>query len=305
MKNGFVTYSEGDAEARVLTYRKITNSELGPAQTICEKGSAGGDIQGVISFDGKWIAFARKNCPYCPKQDGQWNGNGEDDYHKFHCWGIYVARLDGPMPAIPIKIADEGYFPSWGDDSFGSTKTLYYGIWTKGEIWKATVHDEGSKVSAIMKHASVPGWKALDHHMQCSPNGKILVFSTGVKFKITTVGLNGHNHYQDIGAGCHPSWFADSHWFFHGRGTIVNINGQKAGGSEGGPYHFGSSSNMKWAITITNFVINNQHLGYRVQFAKIKKTDTTLIIGDFNSPIVTEKGTWPDIHEFETIPVTG
>jgi len=155
LKNGFVTWSEGDQMDRTLHYRTVTNGELGPVKIICQKGEAGGDIQGVISFDGKWIAFARKREAVCPSIIGQYNPNGEDDHNKFHCWSIYVARLDGELPATPIKVADEGYWPSWSDNSTGTVKTLCFGVYTKGEIWKATITDADNKFTEPVKYAAV------------------------------------------------------------------------------------------------------------------------------------------------------
>lgn len=57
--HGFVTYSKGNAYDRVLcrveiapgmTFEEIHATE----QQICEKGKLGGDVEGQISFDGKW-----------------------------------------------------------------------------------------------------------------------------------------------------------------------------------------------------------------------------------------------------------
>ncbi len=61
---GFATYSKGDDCQRTLyrvelhpgdTFEQIRATE----RKICEKGEIGGDIEGQISFDGKWLAFAR------------------------------------------------------------------------------------------------------------------------------------------------------------------------------------------------------------------------------------------------------
>jgi hypothetical protein len=293
MRDGFVTYSEGDQGNRTLMYRTIKNGQLGTAQKIVNKGSHGGDIQNVISFDGKMVAFARKNANPCPPKGGQWNGNGEDDYHKFHCWSIMVARLDQTMPATPAKVVDEGYWPSWGDNSTGESKTLYYGVWTKGEVWKATVSSSGA-VSNVMKHASVPGWASGDHHMQVAPNGKLLAIRYGGG--VSVVGLNGFSHNKGIGGGCHPSWCSDSYWLYHATHWVGNINGGAANGN-GGAYHWGSSYNMKWAISITNFGNNAQNNGWPVQFASMQKATSSLTIGKYDSPLVTSKGNFPDIHE--------
>ena len=305
LEDGFVTFSEGDGGSRTLKYRKVTNGELGEAKTIVEKGSADGDIESIISFDGKWIAFARKREARCPKQGGQWNGNGEDDYHKFHCVGIFIARLDDPdaFPVEPIEVIEEGYWPSWGDDSFGPEKTLYFGVWTKGGIWKTTVSDADNTFTDPVKHDDVPNWGAGDHHMQCSPNGKYIAIRHGNNMSI--VGIDGTNHNKGIGGGCHPSWCADSKHLYHASGWVGNIDGGRVGGAAN--YHFGSSSNMKWAITLSSGVVNNaQNNGYPVKWGAMEYDEEDSVItriGSYNSPTVTSKGNFPDIHDFKGMPV--
>jgi hypothetical protein len=292
MKNGFVTFSEGDKGGRTLMYRSITNGVLGTPQKIVNKGSAGGDIWSNISFDGKYLAFGRRKGS-CGAIGGQFGGGGDDDYHHFHCYEIYIADLTKPFPVTPIKVVDEGYWPSWGDDSKNATKTLYYGIYTKGEIWKATVSSTGT-ISDIKKHASVPNWPGDDAHMQTAPNGQLAAIRYGGNVKV--VGLNGNTHNRDIGGGCHPSWCADSYWLYHANSWTGNINGGKASGSQGGAYHWGSSANMKWAITISTYY-ENQNTGCPVKYASMTKTTTSLHVGAFDSPLVTSKGNFPDIHE--------
>ena len=102
-RKGFLVYSEGADKERTLYKKKFTVEGDKPAvadaeQLVCEKGDKGGDIQVVISHDGKWIAFARST----DTKGGGYFGN--DDYHAFDAWDIYIARIDGDLPAIPVKV---------------------------------------------------------------------------------------------------------------------------------------------------------------------------------------------------------
>lgn len=95
----------------------------------------GGDIEGQISFDGKWLAFARTVAKTT-------KGKGNNDYHDYDKWEIYVVRIDGTLPAEPIRIGP-GYFPSWSDDSEQEVKTLYYTYEKERCIRRVTIDDRG------------------------------------------------------------------------------------------------------------------------------------------------------------------
>ena len=109
LPTGFITYSKGSGARRTLhkvTLKPgMTEAHVRASETlICKKGDKGGDIQGQISFDGKMLAFARNR------------GDLKDhDYHKFANYDVYVVRLDGKLPAKPVRVG-HGYWPSWGDD---------------------------------------------------------------------------------------------------------------------------------------------------------------------------------------------
>ena len=81
--SGFVVYSEGNEHARTLKIRRIAGGQLQAAQTLVNKGSAGGDVESNISFDGKYVAFARSL-----GADPSHNLCGQDDYHSFGTYDI-------------------------------------------------------------------------------------------------------------------------------------------------------------------------------------------------------------------------
>jgi len=57
---------------------------------------------------------------------------------------------------------------------------------------------------------------------------------------------------------------------------------------------------MKWAITVTvpSYGSRARNNGFKLQYAEVTKTDNSLTIGEFDSPVISEKGSWPDIHDF-------
>lgn len=140
LPEGFIVYSKGNDSQRTL-YRVDVHPGDTPEQIaaterkICEKGAIGGDIEGQISFDGKWLAFARTVAKTT-------KGKGNNDYHDYDKWEIYVVRIDGTLPAEPIRIGP-GYFPSWSDDSEQEVKTLYYTYEKERCIRRVTIDDRG------------------------------------------------------------------------------------------------------------------------------------------------------------------
>ena len=108
--------SDGHANTpeRISRYRSA-KSRLRTPLTLCPNIGRIGDIQSNISFDGKWVAFSR-SLP---------GNGGTNDYHSWTSWDIYIVRVDGALPATPIRVG-HGYWPSWSDDSTNAIKTLYY-----------------------------------------------------------------------------------------------------------------------------------------------------------------------------------
>jgi len=295
---GFVTYSEGDTDQRTLYLRRMVNNELQAPELITAKG-AGGDIMGTISFDGRWLAFARNIAPAGPAnaRDGQWKGFENEDYHKFHAWDIYVVRLDGQLPAEPQRVG-HGYWPSWGSDSTGESKTLYYGNYENGQIMRASVDDSGV-VEAEQVHSEIPDWEAGDHHMQASPDGSMVAIRIGNHMWLK--GLAGNSTNERLGPGCHPSWMADSQWLYQANTQLWHVTLGNSSGRQGGAYHFGSSVDQKWAITISDFDDNAQNRGWPLKVYAIDDSRQKISLERAPSADVSEHGSWPDIHTLSTL----
>lgn len=291
--DGFVTYSEGDTDQRTLYLRRFAAGELQVAQLITEKGT-GGDIMGTVSFDGRWLAFARNSAPAGPDnaRDGQWRGFENEDYHKFHAWDIYVVRLDGELPAKAQRVG-QGYWPSWGTNSSGTKKTLYYGNYLKGSIMRASVDDSGV-VEQDLLHSSIPGWESGDHHMQTAPDGRSVAIRIGNHMWLK--GLAGNDINQRLGPGCHPSWMADSQWLYHANTQLWHVSLGNSSGRQGGAYHFGSSVDQQWAVTISDFDDNAQNRGWPLHVYAIDNSREKISLHRAPSADISTSGSWPDIH---------
>ena len=164
LPTGFIAYSKGRGGHRTLhrvTLKPgMTEAQVRASETlICKTGDKGGDIQRQISFDGKMLAFARN-------RDGLHN----HDYHKFASYDVYVVRLDGKLPATPVRVG-HGYWPSWGVDSNSENRTLYFSKHTdeSGSIHKAKI-DKNCKASAVEKVADLPTGK-YEGFAMASPDG--------------------------------------------------------------------------------------------------------------------------------------
>ena len=116
---------------------------------------------GVISFDGRWLAFARNVAPADPGAaiNGQWKGFENEDYHKFHAWDIHVVSIDGELSTQSIRVG-HGYWPSWGEDSGVVEKTLYFSNYEEGAVYAAKINDAVNKVGVPYLHAKVAAWTA-------------------------------------------------------------------------------------------------------------------------------------------------
>ena len=300
-RHGVITYSEGDTDQRTLSMRKILNGKLQDPCVITPKGK-GGDIMGVISFDGRWLAFARNVAPADPEAtiQGQWKGFENEDYHKFHAWDIHVVRIDGDLPAESIKVG-HGYWPSWGEDSGNEVKTLYFGNFEEGAVYAATIHDEGNRVSEPYFHAQVPDWTAEDHHMQVAPDGQKVAIRINGEMYIK--GINGNTEDQIMRKGCHPSWMVDSKWLFIAASKFWHVESGRRSGAQGGKYHFGSSSNMKWAMSITDFDGNRQNCGFNLCLYPMGLVKGRMTLYRDLARQISSKGSWPDVHEFAEPPI--
>ncbi len=256
LPHGFVTYSRGE------TYdRELCRAEISPGMTfeqihaterlIVEKGPYGGDITGQISFDGKWIAFARS-------LSGRHPGSGGNDYADFSNWDIYIARIDGDLPVEPIRIG-HGYFPSWGEDSSEDIKTLYFSVNEIPAIHKVKINGAGEIVEEESEVARLPQ-EGYEGFAFAAPNGEFAAYRKNGA--VYTYWFSGANKGKSIlmTGGCHPHVTADSKWVYHANRHAVRSDGSARGESgAGGLYHYGSSNDLNWFVTRTegdNTIIN-------------------------------------------------
>lgn len=288
--NGFVTYSKGDDYDRTLYLREMTVAGgLEEEQLICEKGSRGGDIQGVISFDGRFLAFARSQ--------GAGGGYGGDDYHNHEKFDVYIVRLDGPLPATPIEVA-HGYWPSWSDDSYNQTKTLYYSTHPDGTVRAVTVSPTGDLSNDRLIHNVKSSWP--DHYegfLMAGPTGEWAAFRARGSIKIGH--WEGSLAGQKVGGsgGCMPSVCADGIWIINAHNKCQRSDGTYAGsilGDGSGDYHYGTSTDMNWLIARTEGGYQVQNDGRNVFLFKLTVSETSL--SSERQDQVTESGSWPDVH---------
>ncbi len=109
LPTGYFVWTKG--EARSPETRKIYRMTLPDKTDIKPLTSAtpGEDIECQISPDGKWVAYAKAKLP------GQ-------NYHQTKMWKLYIVSIHGIGDGREeIKIDDNGYWPSWGEDG-----RLYY-----------------------------------------------------------------------------------------------------------------------------------------------------------------------------------
>lgn len=272
LPHGFVTYSRGENYKRVLcraeirpgwTYEQIHATE----QPIVEKGPHGGDITNQISFDGKWVAFSRS----LPGTD---DGSGGNNYADFGKWDIYIARVDGKLPAKAIRIG-HGFFPSWGDDSNQSgVKTLYFSRHEDRSVYKVRIDEKGNIVEKETRIGQVPK-EGYEGFIFPAPNGQFCAYrKSGAVFTHWWAGPHAGKSILMTG-GCHPHVTADSKWVYHANRNPVRSDGSARGeAGAGGLYHYGSSNDLNWFVTRTegdNTIINK---GRESWLCTLYETDT-------------------------------
>lgn len=287
--NGFAVYSKGNGYNRTLYRRDMTTAGLGAETKICNKGSIGGDIQGQISFDGTWVAFSRS-------LQGTLDKLGGNDYHQFECWDIYIVRVDGALPATPKRVA-HGYWPSWGDDSHTSTKTLYYSTAPDGTIRAVTVSQNGALSNDRLVYDVKKKWgQYFQGFMMAGPTGQWCAARWDKKIHIAHWGSSLAGKRVGGSDGCMPAVCADGKWIINATGMCQRSDGSQRGAINGevGPYHYGTSVDMKWLVNRTDGNSRDQNTGLDVYLFKLNATNTSLTA--VKQVLITSNGSWPDIH---------
>jgi len=307
LPDGFAVWSEGDAGNRTITMRTLkSDGTMGNPVKVVNKGTLGGDIQSQISFDGTWLAFCRSL--------GCRDNYGGDDYHEFAKWDLYIVRLDGSFPASPQKVG-RGYWPSWADDSYNATKTLYYSTHDGAKtIRKVTVNNSGVVAGTDVKVQDIPGTVAGQSFVgfaMMAPNGKFMAWrgdNVCLYFFEDWMGKKAGSGYQSA-KGCMPSITADSRWVLNAyhRKTRVGKTEESTGK---GDYHFGTSQDLNWYINRTEGGADVQNKGYDITIFPVTiKGKEAKEYFDYASDLassdyaigsagvsITSKGSWPDVH---------
>ncbi len=125
LPTGYLVWTKGDGSDPAS--RKIYRMTL-PEKTdirALTSGLPAEDIEGQISPDGKWVAYAKAKLP-------------ASNYHQTKGWKLYLVSIHGIGDGREeIKIDDNGYWPSWGQD---------------GELYYSQVDEEGdSEHTRIMR----------------------------------------------------------------------------------------------------------------------------------------------------------
>ncbi len=103
---GYLVWIKGELGQK--TSRKVYRMTL-PEKSDVKALTSGEDVECQISPDGKWVAYAKAKLP-------------DTDYHQFARWKLYLVSIHGTGDGREeIKIDDDGYWPSWGQDG-----GLYY-----------------------------------------------------------------------------------------------------------------------------------------------------------------------------------
>lgn len=261
---------------------------MGTEHKICDRGPHGGDIEGQISFDGKWVAFARS-------LSGTPDGYGGNDYHSFDKWDVYIVRVDGALPATPKRVG-HGYWPSWSDDSYNSTKTLYYSTHPEGAIRAVTVDGSGNLSNDRLIHNVKNHWSSgFEGFLTAAPNGQFCAarWSGSVHVAHWAGPLSGQK--KRLNGGCHASMGAGSKWIFHANHKKGRYDGTQTGDLSGaGDYHYGSSPDMKWFVTRTQGDWQVQNDGFDVYLFSMNARETSVSIQ--RQVKLTSDGSWCDVH---------
>ena len=293
--NGFYVWSDYLGELKIQKL-EAGKGPVGEAKTLVWRGSYS-DIQAAISFDGKYVAFARQL-----KQKIMWEWNELSGYEIPGNFDIYIARIDGELPADAKKVG-HGYCPSWGDDSDQPVKTLYYS-WVSGDgvqndeelkIMKATIGPDGA-VSTPREHIKLPSSSA-NPQMQCSPDGRYVAgqINDGAIHVYDSQTKELSSIIQERGL---PSWGSDSHWLFWGSAYAV-AEGRLVG--EKVPLPFASScgwsQDMKWVIGRIGNYANDQNTPHELQIHSVvlsKKGEEESCSNELELEL--PPGTWCDLH---------
>lgn len=202
LPTGYLVWSKG-TQGKSDT-RKLYRMTL-PQKTDIKALTAGEDVEPQISPDGQWVAYAKAIL------------SGGTDYHWFKGWSVYLVSIDG---GNEIKIADSGYWPSWGT----SGSELYYSVadGSHTKITRATLDAQGKVVSTSVAVSTKAQLSQISEVNECfmSPDGSWFAARTrGGSYGSVGAYLLGSGTYNLLGktqrdTGCFPGVAPGGTWGF-------------------------------------------------------------------------------------------
>jgi len=296
LPQGYVVWSHGQANDE--STRKIYRMTL-PNKTDKRALTAGEDIECQVSFDGKWVAYAKAIL------------TGGSGYHSFNIWDIYVVHIDGVSAGHKEIKIDKGYWPTWGKGG-----VLYYNQTdgTHTRIMQVSIDGSGQPSGKKLLVSTKATFNAYIEINECavSPDGTWFAGRT-----------RGHTSYTGVGAyllspptwtllgnagsvGCFPYTAPDGKWGLHAGSThgirwgdapdipnrkqdqllIPAHAGKKA-------YHPGISTDQQWVMAGHADLTGQDKGNWEIYVYKLDPTTKTvsgeqkLLAGEFNG--------WPHI----------
>lgn len=302
LPDGYLVWAKGKEGDR--SSRKCYRLTL-PGKTDERALTSGEDIGCQVSYDGKWLAFARAKL-------------SDSDYHAFNLWQVHIVHIDGVGAGHKEILVDDGYWPAWG-----SGGELYYstvdGSHTK--IMKVAVDSQGQiggKTEVLSTKALFSSYQEINECFM-APDGSWFAGRTRGSSAYTGVGAYQVSppKWELLGkagsTGCMPYVAPDGTWGFHA-GSTYGIRWGEAPGivgrqqdqqlippkSGGKCYHPGISTDGKWVMTGHSSTSDQNAGPWDIYIYKLDPTtkqisdEQLLVDGGFNGwPHIWVKGTAP------------
>jgi hypothetical protein len=203
LPTGYLVWIKGTLDKSET--RKLYRMTL-PQKTDIKVLTSGEDVEPQISPDGKWVAYAKAIL------------SGGTDYHSFKAWSLYLVSINGGKE---IKIADKGYWPSWGQ----SSNVLYYSVadGDHTEITKANLDAQGNLLGTSVVVSTKSTFSQMGEINECfvSPDGSWFAARTrgGSYGSVGAYQLSGSPKYTLLGktqrdTGCFPGVARSGTWGF-------------------------------------------------------------------------------------------
>jgi hypothetical protein len=131
-----------------------------------------------------------------------------------------------------------------------------------------------------------------------SPDGNFVGHASGasnIMAKYVAGPMKGKDIKVGMKKGCHTHVTADSKWVIAATGQVGKSDGSWAGKSGLGSYHFGSSQDMKWAVTRSQPGAQNHGLECKLFSLNTEGGNWKVTaVGAFS-----DDASWVDVHTYE------